>query len=179
MIVAVDDLVLWFNLSKGPGGSLTKMSLAASDKSLPTTDDRCLFFDDVGLYRAVKNQTLRRLDWEQDEIRLTSGDQVLGTISAIDRHTIDLRGSFGQHAFGWHKVRGVYFRRQALPVRTLQGEQVAIGLRPGIGTVEDRLEGVLLALDDRFLALHHPVLGKLDIARERLAWLRFVAEEKH
>jgi hypothetical protein len=110
-------------------------------------------------------------DPEQDEVWLSSGDQVFGMILATDRRQIDLRGRFGQRSFAWSDVRGLYFRRPTLPPRTTEGDHVRIGVRSGIGPEADRLEGTVQSLDDRRLVLRHAVLGEVAIDRAHLAWL--------
>jgi hypothetical protein len=128
----------------------------------------------VALTQALANQRHPAGDPEQDEIWLGSGDQVFGTILAADRRQIDLRGRFGQRSFAWSEVRGIYFRRPMLPPRTTEGDHVRIGVRSGLGTEDDLLEGTVQALDTRRLVLRHAVLGEVAIDRARLAWLTWL-----
>src|SRR5262249_12869905 len=51
---------------------------------------------------------------------------------------------------------------------------VRVGFSPGVDGLTDELEGVLKGLDERRLALAHPVLGELSLDRDRVGELRWL-----
>jgi hypothetical protein len=171
LVVAVDDLVLWSNLLRGPGGPLKRVRLAIPPMATAAHGSP-VWFDDFRVDRAVEDRPHPAGDLEQDEVWLLSGDQVFGHVLRADPSQVTLEGRFGRRSFAWTDVRGIYFREQPPPPATTDGEHVRVWLRSGVGSEEDCLEGLVTALDGRRLRLRHRVLGELDVERARLVRLR-------
>jgi hypothetical protein len=171
LLVSIDDDLLYVSRRQGPGGSLRRIRLACREAG--GKHRGAVFFDDLGLARAVESLRHERADPTQDELWLASGDQVLGSVSRADRRSIDLEARFGARPWKWGNVRAIFFRRQAPPLRTTQGEHVTVWLRTGAGPEPDTITGQVRRLDDRRLTLYDPILGELSIDLGRLRGLRW------
>ena len=169
--VTVDDAVLWFSLKQGPGGPLRRVRLTCTAADKATLLGHVVVADSR-LARTMDEPRRPQGDPTQDEVWLLAADQLFGQIVRADGRFVELRAGPRALTLAWGDVRGLFPRRSALPPQTTDGEHVRLWLRSGAGPEADQLEGVLLAFDDRRLALHHLVLGKLEIERARVQQLR-------
>ena len=181
MLIGVDNAVL-ASWKHGPGGPLRELGVRCVAQAGATAVRGEVFFDDFSLARSLDVLPHRVEDATQDELWLASGDQLFGQVLRADRRTIRFRGRSDTRTFAWGEVRGIFLRREVPPVaaglkpapQTTEGEHVRIWPRPGVGAATDELEGVLLTLDDKHVAIRHPLLGKLEIEHgrlHRLDWL--------
>jgi hypothetical protein len=167
--VTCDDDVLWHNLARGPGGPLRRVSLRCVEGTAAVKGAvTCAAFS---LERAVDEPPRPPGDDSQDELWLASGDQLFGRVLRADRQAVTLEGRFGTRAFAWAELRGWCPRREAAPAKSPEGA-VRVGLRSGLDAEEDVLDGVVTALDDKFLTLRHAFLGELRLDRRHVASLR-------
>jgi hypothetical protein len=170
LVVTIDGAVLWYSREKGPGGPLREVRLTcAADKGAVRG---AVAFDEFTLTRAVEVLPRPADTSEQDEAWLTSGDQLFGRLTRLDRRGLELEGRFGKRAYSWAEARGAFPKRTAARPVTTDGAHVRLWLRPAAGSEPDELEGVLRALDEWRLTLRHAALGDLEIDRARLLRLK-------
>jgi hypothetical protein len=168
--IGVDDEALWWTLAQGPGGPLRRVRLACvAERGTPA--GRVVLAQFV-LERAVTERPHPRGDPGQDELWLAGGDQVFGRVVRADAHSVELKGRFGVRRFAWTRLRGWFPRRQDAGLSSARGPLVRVGIRSGLRSAEDELEGTLTALDRRQVKLRHPVLGEVALERSRVAWVR-------
>jgi hypothetical protein len=173
LVVTSDDAVLWYSRRQGPGGSLRQVRLACTAVGNGGSNGAAVF-DDFTVARSLDELRHQDADPAQDEVWLLSGDQVLGQVPRADGRGIEVRGVFGSRTLSWSEVRGIFPRRQPVPVRKTEGELVRIWLRGESGAAADEWEGAVRQLDEHHLTLLHPVLGEQKIERGRLQQLRGV-----
>ncbi len=170
LLIQVDDRTLQ-RVDRRPAGPLRKVRLRCVSGPAVVVLGGEVWFDDLVLTRFVDELPPPPLDPEQDDVWLADGDQLFGTVLCADRRTIQLQGRFGERSLSWAEVRAIHFRRQGSPIRNSVGEHVKIGL--GQENHLDEIEGVVTSLDDRKLALQHPVLGSLTMDRAGLRQLQW------
>jgi hypothetical protein len=165
--VMCDEVVLWFNIEKGPGGLLKQVRL-----------------DGVGVWsafylaQAMDEPRHPPGDPDQDEVWLASDDQLFGAIVGADNRAVDLEGRFGKRSLPWAEVRGIYFRRPKPTATKPEANAVRVWLRTGFGSETDILDGALQKLDERQFTLKHAELGELRLDRKWLRELRPLVDRK-
>jgi hypothetical protein len=164
--VLLDDLVLYASQRQGPEGPLREVRLVRDGNGAGE-----LRFDDFQLARRVAVLPHPEGDAAQDELWLSSGDQLFGAIPRADRRSIEFEARFGKQTLSWAKVRGIWLRRQPFTALAPAREQVRIRLHPIYGFDPDQFDGVVRELDGKRLGLRHPLLGDLAVPRQ---WLRQV-----
>jgi hypothetical protein len=177
--IRCDDDVLWYTLAQGPGGPLRQVRLRCLPDVKAGTMKGSVGFTDFVLERAVSEKR-RPPPGEpgQDELWLTSGDQLFGQVVRADRNGIDLKGRFGLRRFAWTDLRGWYRQPAVSPPATGRGPLVRLWLHSGLGPTPDVLLGTLTALDARQLTLRHASLGEVVIPRASVARLRLLPASK-
>jgi hypothetical protein len=174
MRVVADDVVLWHHLKHGPGGPLLRWRLVCrkADGQLARGS---LSFKDFALHRAVDEPRRPAGDPSQDEVWLLDGDQLFGHILRAEGRSVVLEGSFGRCTLPWSLVRGIYPRRQpgAAPLAASPG-QVRLWIANGSNAEPDRLEGVVLSLDERRCRFRHALLGEVELERGRVVRVQWV-----
>jgi hypothetical protein len=165
--VTCDEDVLWFNLDKGPGGSLKQVRLNGG-----------AVWSAFYLAQAVDEPRHPPGDAEQDEAWLASDDQLFGAIVGADNRALELEGRFGKRSLPWTDLRGVYFRRPKASAAKPDANAVRVWLRTGFGSETDILDGVLQKLDERQFTLKHAELGELRLDRKWLRELRPLVDRK-
>src|SRR5262249_16414634 len=132
-------------------------------------------FDDYAVARAVDELPRPRPDPTQDELWLAEGDQVFGTLVRADGRGVVLRGPFGRRTYAWPELRGVYLKAAERPLQKGKGEEVRVWRDSGVGAELDHLDGNVRSLDGKRLTLRHAVLGDVQLDRDRLRRLRWLA----
>ena len=112
-------------------------------------------------------------DPSQDEVWLLSGDQLFGRVLRTDGRSVVLDARFGRRTLPWTAVRGIYLRRQAAPARPETAGRVRLAIDNGADAEPDRLEGVVLALDEGRCRLRHPLFGELNLERGRVVRIQW------
>lgn len=157
---------------KGPGGSLVEIRLASRNAGHgPAPKGLLAYFDDLRLVRFAEGGTGLEIDPTQDEIRLSGGDQVFGTIVQADSTSIKLRVDPKEIQLPWSDVSGIQFRRSAGQSQPIAGTWVRVDWRaaPGDDPLDlDRVDGALVGLDSGGLTLDVPYAGRIKVARNRL-----------
>ncbi len=163
--VLLDEQALWYNLERGPGGSLLRVRLVREGG-----DDRgSLALSAFAVARAVDEAVRPPGEPGQDEVWLATGDQLFGRLVQADNRSLTIQGRYGKRTLPWTAVRGVYFREQAGPAPARAGTGVRLFLHNGLTPEPDLLEGELLDLDGERLKLRHASLGELNLPRR---WLK-------
>jgi hypothetical protein len=171
LLVTVDDSVLWYNRTKGPGKALTEIRFVCSAVGAGPVSGAVAFDDLVLASRG--DVPIRPSDVSpRDEVWLASGDQLFGSVTRLDRRGVELTLKTGKQSYSWAEARGVFLQHPPTALQTTNGEHVRLYLRPSGGTEPDVLEGVLRSWDDRRLTLRHGTLGDLDIERAHLKMLK-------
>lgn len=169
--VTCDEDVLWYNLEQGPGGSLKQVTIDCRKLADSETLRGAVAWTGFCLERVVNEYPNPPTDSEQDEVRLTSDDQLFGRILRADRGGVQIEGRFGKRSLPWTEIAGCTFRRADAP-GAKETPNVRIRVRSGLRPEADTLDGVLTGLDDRRLTLRHALLGELTFERSRVQELR-------
>jgi hypothetical protein len=170
-LVSVDDVVLADGRFRVPEGALHQVRLAVTGPASTATAP--VWFDDVNLSRAVAALRHHSADPEQDEVWLSSGDQLLGTVTRADAHRIDLQAAFGKRALPWAGVRGLYLKRPDGPRPGPAADHIRLWLRAPEGADADQLRGTLKGLDEQAVTLEHGQLGQIRLPRTLVRELRW------
>lgn len=107
----------------------------------------------------------------QDELWLTNGDQVFGTVPHADRAGLTLQVRLAKRSITWNDVRGLYLAERPAQPQTSDGEHVRLAFRSVRGEA-DEIEGVLRSLDERSATLSHSHLGEVKLDRGQLVRAR-------
>lgn len=156
-------------VGQGPGGPLAEIRLAteALDRDDPPAGLAAIV-DDLRLARFVEPTGTVEVDPSQDEVRLASGDQLFGRLRSAGPDGLVLKVDGRPASLSWAEVAGASFRRGPATSARLEGDFVRVEWRQAADAPPDRLEGVIVALDDASLALLTPYCGELAIPRDRL-----------
>ncbi|MFO0890846.1 MAG: hypothetical protein U0790_17080 [Isosphaeraceae bacterium] len=161
---------------KGPSGPLQTLGIftraTGAAAAAPGLAGRV---GEVQLVQFAEPPASVEIDPTQDEVRLVVGDQLFGRIERADpgRVLIGLAGK--QVEIRWSEVSGLYFRREPVPSRPVEGPWVRAEWRPSPGEASrdfDFAEGVVTALSPSSLTLETPYSGTLTIPTARLTRLR-------
>lgn len=155
---------------KGPGGPLAEVRLA-SYAAPKARDPGTLagFLDDLRLVRFGEPFGLMETDVTQDELRLTTGDQVFGALQSADADTLGLRVDGRETRFRWGEVAGVYLRRKASQGKPVDGLLVRVRWRAAAGNDPrdlNEIEGALVGVTARHLAVATPYAGTVNVPRD-------------
>lgn len=165
---------------RGFEGPLTEIRLATVvTGSPPEARGVAGRVDDLRLVRFAEPSGGTETDVTQDEVRLTSGDQVFGPVERASAERVEAKVDGRTAAFPWSDVSGVYFRRAGRPGAAVSGLLVRAEWRPAAGKDPadlDAVEGALTGLNDQSLKLETPYCGTLEIPRDRLASLRVLGK---
>jgi hypothetical protein len=157
---------------KGPGGPLVEVRLASRNAGRGPAPSGVLgFFDDLRLVRFAESGTGLEIDPSQDEVRLSGGDQVFGTLLHVDAKRIKLRVDPNEIQLPWSEVSGLQFRRVPRQAKPIEGTWLRIEWRaaPGDDPLDlDRVDGALVRLSADSLTLEVPYVGRTTVARNRL-----------
>jgi hypothetical protein len=111
----------------------------------------------------------------QDEIRLTSGDQVFGQVGKGTAERVEARVDGRDVSFPWSEVAGLYLKRDAKVGAAVAGLLVRAEWRSAPGHDpgdSDQVEGALSAVEPGTISLATPYAGLLKIPRERMTRLK-------
>jgi hypothetical protein len=172
--VACDDEVLWYNLERGPGSRLTRVTMRCHTNDGETARG-AVAWTAFCLERAVKEYPKPPVEDDQDEVRLADDDQLFGRILRADRRVIVIEGRFGKRSLPWTRVAGCTFRRPDAARKPSEGAKVRLLLDSGLDAEADVMEGVVTALDERWLTLRHALLGEQTFERAHVRELRPLA----
>jgi hypothetical protein len=167
-----DDAVLWYNLDKGPGGTLRQVNLRCLTAKDGDKTGGALAFTAFSVAGAVEEPPHPPGDGTQDEVWLADGDQLFGQVVRADRRSVEIRGRYGSRTLPWADLRGCFLRYQAAPPHTTEGAHVRLALRNGLDPQPDLLDGVVKRLDEKQLTLAHALLGELRLERGRVQEVR-------
>jgi hypothetical protein len=161
---------------KGVARPLAEIRLASSSAGKATAPPGLAgHFDDLRLSKLAEPVGGLEVDTAQDEARLAGGDQVFGTVQRADGSRVAMTAGGKETLLPWSEVSGLYFRRQAVAGRPVEGLLVRLEWRAAPGSDPrdlDQAEGALTAVSDAALTLATPYAGVLTIPRDRLRRLR-------
>ncbi len=143
---------------KGVGGPLAEIRLAGVGEAKPTPGGAAVgVLDDLRLVKYAEPVGGLETDVTQDEVRLTSGDQVFGEARGADPERVRLRVDGKDVSLSWGEVAGLYFRRDADPGAPIEGLLVRVEWRAA-KSHDPRdvnvIDGARLALGRQALARH-------------------------
>lgn len=167
---------------RGPTGPLIEIRLASyvSGKAAAPAG-LAGHLDDLRLTRFAEPAASIEIDPNQDEARLTSGDQLFGVLRSADASRAVMSVLGRDVTLSWGEVSGLYFRRAPEPGRPVEGLLVRVSWRavPGGGSSDlDQIEGALVGVSDATLNVSTPCAGTLAIPRERVARLAVLGRGK-
>jgi hypothetical protein len=176
--VTCDDDVLWYNLDRGPGGTLRQVVLRCQEAGRPADLRGAVAFSEFSLARAVDEPPRPPGDTSQDEVWQANDDQLFGRIVRADRRGVEIEGRYGTRTFAWADLRGCFLKHEkALPRPGGEGA-VRLELRSGLTPEPDVLDGVLTGLDDKKLTLRHALFGERVIEKSRVKELRPLTQKE-
>lgn len=157
---------------KGLGGPLVEIRLASFGTGKASGPQPPVgHVDDLQLVRFAEPVGGLETDATQDEVRLTGGDQLFGSVKTADAEKVVLSIGGKEVPLSWGEVSGVYLRRDATPGAPVEGLLVRVDWRAAPGN-EPRdvnvLEGALTRLSATELSVATPYLGSLVVPRNRL-----------
>ncbi len=161
-------------LAHGPGvvGPLAEIRLATHPTADLTSADLAVRFDDLSLVQFAASTAAGEFEPGLDEVRLISGDQLFGHLTAADPEgvSLDLDGQALRRP--WAQVAGVRLRRQSEAAAPVAGPLVRVtwlAAGPqGVGPHPvDIIEGALLRADSEALAIDVPYAGLVLVPRDR------------
>jgi hypothetical protein len=159
---------------KGFGGQLVEARLASFGALKEGDRAPAGFLDDLRLVRFAEPVGGLETDVSQDEVRLTSGDQLFGEVRRADAERVSLAIDGKDVSLSWGEVSGVYLRRTASPGAPVEGLLVRAEWRAAPGTDPRDLnviEGALVNLGPKELTVATPYAGSLAVPRSRLTAL--------
>jgi hypothetical protein len=169
--VTVDDRVLWSApLAADARLSQVRLACVLAGDNVPARGT--VWFDDFSLACGAEDLHHQAADPQQDEIWLSAGEQLLGSLAGTDRRTIELDARFGKRKLAWGEVRGIFLRVSNGPALKGADGQVRVCLQAAEGAEADQLVGHVRALRADRIMLRHALLGDLEIER---TWLRRMA----
>jgi hypothetical protein len=172
LAITIDDIALWYVEGQGPGGPLGRVRFVCIELPGTAAQSGEVAFAEVSLARPLTKVPHPPRDPTQDQVWLTTGDQLFGQVPHLDEQHVQLRARFGERTLPWGKVRGVFLRSTRPAPPPTEGERVRVSFWPGAGERLDQLDGVVHGLDDQNLLLEHVLLGTCKINRGRLRLLR-------
>jgi hypothetical protein len=174
--LAVDGDELAFGT--GPDGPLTEIRVATFTKAKPDNPPKlAIHFDDLSLVKLSEPVGSLEIDPSQDEVRLSHGDQVFGTLRSADENSVKLRAIDTDVTLPWSEVSGVFLRRKAVMGRPIDGLLVRAEWRAAAGDDPadlDQVEGALVSVSGTVLTVATPYAGTLAIPRDRLRRLHIL-----
>jgi hypothetical protein len=167
----------------GPLGPLKEVRIVAETfgptKNDPPPAAATAVVDDLRLVKFAEPSAAVEFDTDQDSIRLTSGDQLFGSLVRADATSLTLATAGRSLVMRWDEVAGVIFRRSPTPGVPLEGLFVRVEWLAGpVLNIRDldRVEGVLQAADERSLTVATAFAGTLQVPRERLRSLTVLGQ---
>lgn len=162
---------------KGLGGPLVgiRFSTSSAAKADAFPEQLASYLDDLRLARFAEPVGGLEVDVNQDEVRLTIGDQLFGRVGKANSERIFMSADGHPVAFSWDEVSGLYFRREATPGVTIEGLLVRAEWRDAPGNDPrdlNLIEGALAAVSRDALTIKTPYAGTLTIPRDELTRLR-------
>lgn len=167
VMASIDNQVLTKTASPGELAALrfrTTLRPAAADSPKEESALRG-WIDDVQVFATVAGTPPRNEIRAQDMLRLATGDELFGTISACDPHLVTIVGRFGRRQFPWTDLAGL-----ELAAGNTTGGKAVTGLVariqlaaiPGAGTASpDSLVAAIQRASVSLLDVEHPYLGRL------------------
>ncbi|MES2790454.1 MAG: hypothetical protein V4719_12660 [Planctomycetota bacterium] len=126
-----------------------------------------IWIDDFALTRSVAESPLGILDRAQDQVDLTSGDQLFGQFVALSPAAILLKANSRQAELKWPEIWGLQVAARPFVTRAVTGRIVSLEMQPWNHTSNkpspDRLTGALTAMDTASCTLEHPLCGQMII----------------
>jgi hypothetical protein len=137
------------------------------------------YIDDLQIARSLRAVAERQPSRDQDDLWLTTGDQLFGRVEAAGERSVSLRGEFGLHTLPWPELQAIHFSPQPCPSRSIRGLRVRARFTASAGQSSrdsdtDSLEGVLQQLSDDSIVLEHPQMGPVRILRQQTRELEFL-----
>jgi hypothetical protein len=159
---------------KGFGGPLVEVRLASFGAVKEGDRAPAGHLDDLRLVRFAEPVGGLETDVSQDEVRLTSGDQLFGEVRRADAERVALAIDGKDVSLSWGEVSGVYLRRAASPGAPVEGLLVRAEWRAAPGTDPRDLnviEGALVKIGPTELTVATPYAGTLAVPRARMTAL--------
>jgi hypothetical protein len=156
LIITVDDVVRFAHLKRGPGAVRGVRCVdTTGNVQTPTTGPWTL--------SVPADLPASPHLGQQDELTLWTGDQWFGALRGGDGRTV----RWEQRAVPWADVASVWPTPTARAVQTLVGDEVTVRVQ-SIGVAQDVLVGWRQAQSPTMVTLLHPILGKLELPKERI-----------
>jgi hypothetical protein len=136
--------------------------------------------DDLQIAATIASAAERQPTRDQDDVMLTSGDQLFGHIEAATIRDVTIKGEFGSWSVPWTQLHQIHFAPRSTPMKSVDGQRVRVQLASNSDsqtrrTDSDVLEAVVGELTDEFIRLDHPHIGPVRILRGQLREMEFFA----
>ncbi|QEH36767.1 hypothetical protein OJF2_53520 [Aquisphaera giovannonii] len=163
---------------KGPSGPLEAFAFRAEGpEEGKGAGEPAGLIGGVQLVRFAETPASLEIDPSQDEVRLVVGDQLYGSVRGGDGDRVEVVVDDKAVGVDWDGVSGLYFRRQAVASRPVEGllarvDWLATPGEPQASRELDHADGAISAFDSAALTLETPYAGTLVIPRGRLTRIR-------
>lgn len=163
---------------KGLGGPLVEVRIGSLAEGKPAQPQGLAgHIDDLRLVRFNEPSGSLEIDATQDEVRLSTGDQLFGRVRSADAECVNLLIDGADLTLPWSNVSGLYFRRASAPGAWVSGTLARVEWRvaPGEDPRDtDILEGALTGVSSTSLTFETPYSGILTVSRPRVTSLRIL-----
>lgn len=167
---------------KGFGGPLVEIRLATFQAGQDEPPEGLAgYIDDLRLVRFENPSADVETDVNQDDVRLSGGDQLFGRVRGAGPDRVELTIDGRDVALPWGEVCGLWFRREAVQGNPIEGLLVRVDWRASSGTDPrdlNSIEGALTDLTGNDLTVATAYAGTLTIPRDRVTVLRVVGKGK-
>ncbi len=106
-----------------------------------------------------------------DMIAFSTGDQLLGRVSNLDRHRVRVDAFDEPQSIRWTRIAGVCFAQSSSPVqqsgRVPTGIVAEVEMQPLTDRPDcppERWTGTIIQVDENEIVLHHPLIGPIPLS---------------
>jgi len=137
------------------------------------------FIDDMQFAAAGAATVDRQPTPDQDDVLLDNGDQIFGQFRGATGRDVTMHGEFGECAVPWRQLQEINLTTRPCTTKAVAGRHVRVRFAVTGATARreshDLLEGVVRELNDEFIAIEHPHIGRIRIVRGQLREMEFFA----
>lgn len=151
-----------------------------AEGSAPAGGETAGQIDDLQIAATVGSDSERQPSRDQDDIMLTSGDELFGHIESATPRAVTIKGEFGTLPVAWTELHQIHLTPRPSPMKSVAGQRVRAQFSSNADTQarrpdRDTLDAVVCELSDEAILLDHPHIGPVRILRGQLREMEFLA----
>ncbi len=165
---------------QGLGGVVFELRLASEIVGTNPEGERSVaIIDDLSLVRFAEPSPRSEIDPAQDEVRLTTGDQLFGKVASSDADRVTFEVDKHEMVMPWSQISSIHFERRAGESKPIVGRWARVDwqvVEPGQDPAAwDEVEGAIVSLDERSLVMEVPYVGRMTLPRDGLRRMEFLS----